>query len=116
MTQNPTAPAVLLTLGDVNYSLRFDFEAIAAAEELTGRALLTGLSKQDITTPTINLVRAMLYASLLPDWPTITFDQAKALVNLKTMTDIWVKILEAWSSGMAEPDEAETETPTPAQS
>ena len=116
---NPTQPAVKLTLDGEAFSLRFDFEAIANAEEITGRPLLTGLTKRDIGTPTISLVRNMFYACLLPDQPSITLDKAKALVTRKTITTVWASVLEAWTLGMAEPeDEPEVveADPTQAQS
>jgi hypothetical protein len=114
---NPTQGAVKIELGGTAYTLRFDFEAIAEAEDLTGKPLLTGLRERDVTSPTISLVRAMFYACLLPEHPYITFEQAKAMVTRKTLTDIWVKVLEAWSLSAppAEEDQAATD-PTEGQS
>ena len=54
--QNPTSPAVKLQIAGSSFDLVFDFEAIADAEEITGRALLTGLRRRDIECPAINLV------------------------------------------------------------
>ena len=59
--QNPTSPAVTLQIAGSSFDLVFDFEAIADAEEITGRPLLTGLRRRDIESPSINLVRAMLF-------------------------------------------------------
>lgn len=113
---NPTQPAVKVDLNGVDYSLRFDFEAIAKAEELTDKPLLTGLRNKDITAPTINLVRALLFACLLPDQPQVTYDQAKSFVNRKNLVDVWAKVLFAWSEGMAEPEPMEDAPADPTMS
>ena len=111
---NPTMPAVELTIDGARYLLRFDFEAIATAEDIVGRSLLTGLRQQDIQAPSVSLVRAMLFACLLAE-QSITYAEAKALVTRKNLADVWGKVLEAWTAGMVEPDEkAEQANPTEA--
>jgi hypothetical protein len=105
MRKNPTQPETTLSLGGLNYSLVFDFEAIADAEDLTGRALLTGLHAKDITAPTISLVRLMLYACLHAKQSKLTLDDVKALVTRKNIVEVWGKVLECWTAGMAEPEE-----------
>jgi cell envelope opacity-associated protein A len=102
---NPLLPVTLLMLGDRTFSLRFDFEAIAQAEEIVDRPLLTGLRQRDISTPTIGLVRAMLFASLHAGYPEITFDQVKEMVTRKNLVDIWTKVLSAWVDSAQVPDE-----------
>ncbi len=110
---NPIQPAVEIELGGESHLLRFDLEAIAKAEDLTDRPLLTGLRNRDIAMPSINLVRAMLYACLLPDYvfdedhPPLTYDMVKQWVTRKTIPDIWGKVLETWQEGMAEPEKAD---------
>jgi len=116
---NPLLPAVPVIVDGIKYSLRFDFESIAEAEEIIDRALLTGLRPQDIRTPKIRLVQAMFFAAAHCDQPTLTFDDAKKLVNRETLSDIWPKVLEAWSASNPEPEATESEDspadPTPAQ-
>jgi hypothetical protein len=104
MTPNPVKPSTELTINKVKFSLLFDFEAIATAESLLDRPLLTGLRSRDFNSPTINLVRAMLFASLLPLNPETTYREASALVTRVNLKDVWAKVLACWSAGMAEPD------------
>lgn len=115
---NPIQPAVKVTIAGADYLLRFDFEAIAKAEELTDTPLLTGMRPRDLNTPKINFVRAMLLASLLPQMPSITRDDVKLLVDRKNLPEVWAKVMEAWMQGMAEPepDAAATENPLTGQS
>ena len=102
---NPTKPTTPVTIGETTYQLLFDFEAIATAEDLTGRPLLTGLSKKDFATPTISLVRAMLYACLLPTQPQVTMDDVKGLITRKNLYVVWGTVISAWAAGMSEPEE-----------
>jgi hypothetical protein len=104
---NPFNKTVILSLDGVYWTLLFDFEAIANAEEVTGRALFSGISGKDVTSPTINLVRAMLYAAVQAYQPATTFAEAKALVTRKNFVDIWTKLLEAWTKSWDEDVEDE---------
>jgi len=100
--KNPVQPSTTLTVadpvkgGEVSFELLFDFEAIARAEDLTGRSLLMGLTRRDIDHPAIGLVRAMLFAFLLPTQPEITFAEASTFVTWETADFIWNKLIEAW--------------------
>jgi hypothetical protein len=100
--KNPIQPSVSLTVpdpikgGEVTFELLFDFEAIARAEDVTGRALFSALSRRVVDHPTINLARAMLFAFLLPTQPQIAFTEASAFVTQKTADFIWNKLIEAW--------------------
>jgi hypothetical protein len=109
---NPVAPSTSLTIGNATFQLLYSFEAVAAAEDATDRALLTGLRSRDISSPSISLVRAMLYAAVLPLNPKVTLAEVKALVTRKNLSDIWTKVLNAWSAGMAEPDADEADEDT----
>jgi hypothetical protein len=125
---NPVQPKTCLTIGAKTYQLLFDFEAVATAEELVDRPLLTGLRQRDISTPTISLVRAMLFACLYHPHvagvandviPPVTYSEAKALVNRKNLGEVWGKVLSAWTAGLAEADpeeDAVDEDPKTAQS
>ena len=108
---NPVAPSTSLTIGEATFQLLFSFEAVAVAEDVTDRALLTGLRSRDISAPSINLVRAMLYAAMLPLNPKSTLAEVKTLVTRKNLSEIWSAVLACWSAGMAEPDtEADEDT------
>lgn len=115
---NLIQPAVKVTIAGEEYLLRFDFEAIAKAEELTNRALLTGLRMKDVDAPRINLVRAMLYACMLAEQPEMAYEMVRTLVTRRNLVELWEAVLEAWREGMveAEDDEADTENPPRDQS
>jgi hypothetical protein len=117
---NPLLPAVPVVVGGLNYTLRFDFESIAEAEDIVDRPLITGLRPQDIRTPKIRLVQAMFFAASHYDQPSLTFDDAKKLITRDTLPHIWPKVLEAWTASNAEPEPHELEDapadPIPAQS
>lgn len=111
---NPTQPTTPLTINGETYELLFDFEAVARAEEIVDRPLLTGLRQRDLATPTITLVRAMLFACLQANHPEFNFAGAKALVTRANLGAIWLAVLAAWTAGLAEPDEdAEEEAGNP---
>jgi len=118
MRKNPTKPPTTIVVDYDTYYLLFDFEAIADAEDLTGRPLLTGLSKKDITTPTVSLVRSMLFACVHANHPKLTYEQVKALVTRDNLAEVWGKVLEAWTAGLAEPEPEAIaeENPTEGQS
>jgi len=115
MSKNAIHPAVELVVGDVTYALKFDFEAVAEVEDLTGKPLLTGLTRSSIEKPIIPFVRAMLYAALRTEEPDVTFDQAKKLVTRRSLLTVWGKVLDAWVIFQEEPDPAE-EGPSESQS
>ena len=105
--KNPVKPSTTLEINGVKYELLFELEAVALAEDITDRPLLTGLRQKDITTPTISLVRAMLFACLAAKHPEITFALAKTFVTRKNWSEIWGTVLNAWTAGLAEPDPEE---------
>jgi hypothetical protein len=102
---NPTAPTTPLALKGTEYKLLFDFQAVADAEEITGRSLITGLRQKDFEAPGIKLVQALLYACLKVHHPLMTYELAKTLVTLKTIGKIWSAVTDAWAAAMNEPDE-----------
>jgi hypothetical protein len=113
----PVQPTTPLVLGGVQYQLLFNFEAIAQAEDLTDRPLLTGFRQRDWKTPTISFVRALLFACIRPNHPDLTYEFVHSLVTRKTLPAIWGAVLDAWVKGIAEPDEdAEAENPQTDQS
>jgi hypothetical protein len=114
---NPLLPSVTINLMGTNYVLRFDFEAIADAEEIVDRSLITGLRPKDITTPKVRLVQAMFFAAAHREQPSLTFDAAKQLVTRENLPDVWTKVLEAWTASNPEPEVIEDAPadPLPAQ-
>jgi hypothetical protein len=114
--QNPTSPAVNLQIAGSSFDLVFDFEAIADAEEITGRALLTGLRRRDIEAPAINLVRAMLFACIHKAHSLAKFEDVRKLVTRANISEVWGKVLEAWTEGLAEPEGDAPADPSEGQS
>jgi hypothetical protein len=103
----PTATEHKLTLMGTTYTLAFDFQAIADAEEITGRSLITGLRQKDIDAPAVKLVQAMFYAVTRKHHEGLTYERVKALVTPKTLVPIWAAVLQVWIAGLAEPDEGD---------
>lgn len=104
---NPVQPTTPLVINGLEFELLFDLEAVALAEELTDRPLLTGLRQRDIATPTLPLVRAMLFSCIHTKHPDLTFDYVRTLVTRKNLAEIWGAVLVAWTKEFAEPDAAE---------
>lgn len=114
---NPIKPVVELPLQGVTYRLSYDFDAIAEAEDIVDRPLITGLRRKDIERPTINLVRAMFFAAARANHPELTYEQIKALVTRDNWGSIWGSVLKAWIAGSPEPEEsAAPSDPTQGQS
>jgi hypothetical protein len=109
--KNPTEPTVELTISGETYTLFFSFDAIAAAEEATGLALISGLRQKDVDAPRISLVRALLFGCMLPHQPKTTLAEVAALVNQWNWSAIWEKVLEAWVAGMKKPEPNEDPLP-----
>jgi hypothetical protein len=92
---NPTQPATKLTIAGQEYSLVFDFEAIAEAEEITGLALITGINAKTVNTPRISTIRGMLYAALRRRHAGLTYSEAAKLVAFHNFNLVWGAVLEA---------------------
>jgi len=110
-------PTVTIEIGADLFLLVFDFEAVAEAEDLTGRALLTGLTSKDARSPAINLVRGMFYACTRAHHAELDFAAIKSRINRKNIWEVWAKVLEAWTAGLVDPEsDAARADPTQAPS
>ena len=105
--KNPVQPVTNLAINGINYELLFELDAVALAEDLVDRPLITGLRQKDINTPTFSLMRAMLFACIHAKQPDVTFELVKTFVTRKNWREIWVAVLNAWTAGMGEPDPEE---------
>lgn len=110
---NPVTPHVRLKLAGVEYRLVYDFDAIAEAEEIVDKPLITGLRGRDITTPKVSLVRAMFFATAHVAHPELTTEQVKSLITRDNLVEVWTKVLEAWTASQPDADEESDENPTP---
>jgi hypothetical protein len=112
---NPVAPVREITIKGTTYKLKFSFEAVAEAEDLTGQALLAGTFMSE--PPRINRVRAMFYASLHTFQPTLTVEEVTKMVTKNNFIEVWAVTMKSWGDGMGEPDpEDSAEGEAPAQS
>jgi hypothetical protein len=121
MAKNPTQPSTKLVLDGEVYELLFDFEAIAEAEDITSMALITGITKKDVTAPRISLIRAMLYASLLRKNPKVTVNgdlvpltpaAAGKLVTQFNYAQVWGRVLDAWVACITQTKDDKADDPT----
>jgi len=96
-------------MGKKTYKLVFDFDAIAEAEELTGRSLITGLTRDMLNSPKINFIRGMFYACAKKHQPELTFESAKNLITLKNYIKVWETVLGAFADAMKSADEGDSE-------
>ena len=108
---NPTQKTTSINLAGREYKLVFDFDAIAEAEDLLDRPILSGLTKREFDHPRINLVRGFFFAAALKHQPDLTYEQAKALVTPQAMPSIWAECLGAWAASMAKPEEHDEANP-----
>jgi hypothetical protein len=114
---HPEKPTVEITLGGKKYELVFDFDAIAEAEDITDRSLIVGMYTSEAVRPKISFLRALFFACAHALQPTLTYDEAKLLVTLKTFGDVWMKVLEAWRLSQPDAEESkDAENPTQGQS
>ena len=107
---------VTIKLKGVDYVLLFDMEAVERAETVTGKSLLTGIHKQDLSAPQISFVKAMLYSALLPIQPDMKYEEVSKLVTKESIFDVWLKVVETWNNSNPDVVEAENADPTTDQS
>lgn len=106
---DPTVRYAKLKLDGETYSLAFDFNAMALAEEMSGLNLLQALrSLRDLS---VSQTRALLYAALLKKQPKMTLVQAGDLLNFRTLPLITAALGEALAHMM--PEETEENPPQP---
>lgn len=104
---NKARPEVKIRL-DKERTIRFDLNAMCEFERITGKNIfanaLNNLSAQE--------VRAMLWACLAGEDPTLTLEQVGKLITLDNMNDIAEKLSEAFNVAMPEtPKEGTDKTP-----
>ena len=99
---SPTLPRVPLEVNGKEYFLVFDFNAIVAAEQLTGMNLLTSLDFSQLSATTL---RALLYAALLRVQPDMTLEAAGSLLRIGTVAKVMKALGEAFAESHAEPDD-----------
>ena|ERR1039457_7159664 len=104
---------VKLSIAGKDYSLLFDFEAIKEAEDISGLAILSGITRKNVNAPRISLIQAMLYAGLQRHDSELTFEKASELVTLHNWSEIWNKVILAWVAcmGPSKPEDGKANPP-----
>ena len=108
--QSPLAKPVPIKL-DRDRSLLFDFNALVSLEDALGEGVLAAdfwkrLEAKDIRAKD---VRALLWASLLHEDPSLTLEAAGRLINNKTIGVITEALGRAASESMPDAEEAKDE-------
>lgn len=99
-------PATQSSLGaQREFGLIFTLNSVAVAEQITGEPLLSGMTRQQLTSPTVDFIRALFYAGLLACQTEITRSESDALITFSTWRPIWTAVLAAWVDAQADPDE-----------
>lgn len=85
--------------------LCFDWNAVCEFEEVTQRSIFDqelweGLEKK----PVGKIVRAMLWAALLEEDPSLTLKDAGKLLGFSNLPQVYVKLSEAFQSANAKDD------------
>jgi hypothetical protein len=113
---DPTIEFASIQLRGKEWRLCFDFNAIAAAEQLTGCNLLQGIGGALVHTMTVVQFRALFYAALIKAHPDITLEAAGALITIANMGDIRDALLKSYGVSMPEkkPDNEDPPAADPA--
>ncbi|MCY8048446.1 gene transfer agent family protein [Bacillus haynesii] len=82
-----------VTLGDKEYSLRYDLNALVELEDRMG----VPLSEMGEMKITIRTVRSMLWAGVLHENPDVTEEELGKYVDMENLEDIQGAISEAFS-------------------
>jgi hypothetical protein len=91
---DPSIVKVPLKLNGKTYHLNFSFNGIATAEALTGLKLLGCIDLQNLSA---TQYRALLYSTLLDENPDISIGEVGSLINLKTLPEITIALVHAWT-------------------
>lgn len=98
---DPTLPDVRLTIGGVERKLSFGFDAIARVENTTGINLMTTM----VSTPSFTQLRAILFAALLADDPSLTLEQVGQWIKPWNVSQCILAVQTAWLSSQPETDD-----------
>lgn len=99
-----TLPYVALELNGESYRLAFDYAALSLAERKLADIgmqvnMLNALDLRSIGAERLPIV---FYAALVKAHPEMTYEDAKALVSMRTYSAIFEKVVEAFIDSMKE--------------
>jgi len=106
MTQNGKAQLVPIELGGKTRNIRLDFNALALAEELTGKSFVDIEAWGDMRATDI---RAVIYACLVHEDPELTLEQVGGLLHMGNVERIALELVDAFVLSMPEDDGAEAD-------
>jgi hypothetical protein len=88
----PTVPIVEIELDKVRH-LRMDFNALAQAEEVTGKSFLNGIAWQGMT---VKDYRALIWACLLHEDPELTLEAVGSMVHVGNVEYVTGCLAKLW--------------------
>ncbi len=107
---NPIIEFEEIELKGEKYSLAYSFLAIAKAERLVGRNLLSGFGQMMVSVSefkdqapweiSASDLLGLFFAALLPAHPDMTLERAAALVDGESLNEIWQAIGRAYQKSM----------------
>lgn len=116
---DPTVQYIPITLGDTTYQLAFDLGSLADAEAAINKegGNVNLLRALDFSNLTLSAVQVLFACSIRKAHPEITFNDAKALVTMKTLYPIADVLYRTWleSVGVNDTDEKKVSAENQAQ-
>ncbi|MEM3453497.1 MAG: hypothetical protein QW835_07745 [Candidatus Hadarchaeum sp.] len=98
-----TVPLIEIKLDKVRH-LRLDFNALAKAEEVTGKSFLTSEGLSWATTSAKGL-RALIWACLLHEDPDLTLEEVGGLLNYANVPQITAALSKLWEKSVPESED-----------
>jgi hypothetical protein len=108
--EDPTLPDVSIVIGGKERHLCFDVNAIVVVEKETKLNLL----REAFSEPTFTNTRALLFATLLHDDPSLTLDEVGSWLNFSNLDTAYNAIRTTWFASKPESDEQPGEAPAQA--
>lgn len=109
--QDPTLPDVSLIIGGKERHLCFDMEAIIRVEQLVG----LNLFKAAVSEVNATNLRALLYAALLRDDPSLTLEAVSKWITMRNVGNIHQALVTAWFGSIDAEEKDEQPGEAPAQ-
>jgi hypothetical protein len=98
---DPTVRWTKLHIGDKDYKLAYDFDALAKAEALTGLNLLSAAAFHGVTATEL---AGLLFSAVLKAQPDTTFAEIKSLMKPENLPVIMTAVVDTWNDSMPDPD------------
>lgn len=112
-SKKSVSPVSSVVIDGTRYDMRFDFAALAQAEEQfrqEGRDVNLLVALPELT---LSSVRVIFPCAIRSSHPKLTYEKAQALVRIDTVFSIVEKIAEAWK--LASPEASAPQNPSHAE-